>query len=156
MNLRLINKPLTQEDKDRLIESAKESNEFFVKFVVPFFSKKVVDACSRGWKMQVGVSHYWLEGYAGLRVMLGGNLYGKEKWIHISLSRKERLPSWGDIKKVKELFLGDDLTAIQVFPPKDQFINDNPYVLHLWHRLGGKPLLPDFRLKDPRTGKISI
>ena len=32
----------------------------------------------------------------------------------------------------RRLFLGEDVKAMQVFPPKDRYVNLNPYVLHLF------------------------
>lgn len=67
-----------------------------------------------------------------------------KRWIHVSCSRRGRLPSWDDLKKVKHVFLGREAKAIQILPPEDQYVNFHPYVLHLWTCLDGDPL-PDLR-----------
>lgn len=64
-------------------------------------------------------------------------------WLHVSLSRKKQLPAWEEIKYVKELFIGKDKYAYQIFPPTDKFVNIHPFVLHLWHPLKHQPI-PEF------------
>ena len=54
-------------------------------------------------------------------------------WLHVSVSRPSRLPSWNDLKRVKRDFIGDDKTALQVLPPADQWVNKHNFTLHLWH-----------------------
>ncbi len=66
-----------------------------------------------------------------------------KKWYHVSLSRKSRLPSYEDMKLVKDHFIGKQNQAIQVFAPESEHVNIHPYCLHLWHCLEGSPL-PDF------------
>ena len=67
-------------------------------------------------------------------------------WLHVSFSRVDRIPSWEDVIAVKELFVGRDRLAVQVFPPRDEHVNLHPYCLHLWCCLedGFRPT-PDFR-----------
>ena len=52
-------------------------------------------------------------------------------WLHVSFSRKDRLPSYRDLMKVKELFFRD-LLAIQIFPKPEDHVNIHPFCLHLW------------------------
>jgi hypothetical protein len=77
-------------------------------------------------------------------VIISGNreLDGN-RWIHISTAFEDRLPSWEDLKKIKNIFLGKNRWAIQVFPTEDKYVNINPYVLHLWYCVDGE-VLPDF------------
>lgn len=79
----------------------------------------------------------------GLKVLMTCDYKADGKrWLHVSCSRLNRIPNWDDMKKMKELFIGDKL-AIQVFPPKDQYVNINQYVLHLWVPVDDLDL-PDF------------
>lgn len=79
-----------------------------------------------------------------LKVIISGavELDGK-KWIHVSLSRKSRVPTYAEIAIVKRIFIGRDKKAVQVFAPESQHVNIHPYCLHLWHCVDGDPL-PDF------------
>ena len=54
-------------------------------------------------------------------------------WLHVSVSRMGRLPSWSDLKRAKKMFLGDRV-AIQLFPPEASWINIAD-CLHLFTRL---------------------
>ena len=77
----------------------------------------------------------------GLFVMVSGavELDGK-RWIRVSLSRRERMPSYEDMALVKRLFLGEEKRAIQVFVPATEHYNLHPNCLHLWHCLDGDGL----------------
>jgi hypothetical protein len=78
------------------------------------------------------------------RVLVSAAHYGDGKrWLHVSVSRKNRqLPSWETLTMVKDLFIGDERTALQVLPPRAKYVNIAP-VLHLWHCLDGD-VTPDF------------
>jgi hypothetical protein len=70
-------------------------------------------------------------------------------WIHVSLAgrpapNKWYLPSYEDVQRVKHDFIGPDRWAYQVFPSEKQYVNQHPYVLHLYALLDGSPALPDF------------
>ena len=65
-------------------------------------------------------------------------------WVHLSISHRDRLPTWSELVSAKELFLGKEALAIQVFPPRSQWVNDHPYCLHLYQCLDETPV-PDFR-----------
>lgn len=64
-------------------------------------------------------------------------------WVHFSTAFAHRLPTWAEFVRTKELFLGTDVKAIQVIPPRAEYVNIHPYVLHAFVCLDGDPL-PDF------------
>jgi hypothetical protein len=67
------------------------------------------------------------------------------EWIHASMSYEGdyRLPSYMDLKRMHAAVFGDG-HAYQVFVPPQNHINIRNNVLHLWGRVDGKPVLPDF------------
>lgn len=67
-----------------------------------------------------------------------------QAWIHVSLSRPNRMPSYEDLRITKEHLLGPGRVAYQVFPSADKHVNFHPYCLHLWSPCERDPL-PDFR-----------
>jgi hypothetical protein len=79
----------------------------------------------------------------GLRVLITYDQYDGQKWAHISMSRSDRLPSWADVRKVKDLFIGSDEKAIMVLPPDSEYVNAHPFCFHLFCNLDSDPL-PDF------------
>jgi hypothetical protein len=64
-------------------------------------------------------------------------------WLHVSVSRVQRLPGWLDLREVKDVFIGRDATALQVLPSSEKYRNQHPFCLHLWHCLDGE-VVPDF------------
>lgn len=65
------------------------------------------------------------------------------RWLHVSLAHQKRMPSYDEIKLVKEMFIGRDKYAAMIFPPVDKFVNLHKTCLHLWHCVDGWPL-PEF------------
>jgi hypothetical protein len=91
----------------------------------------------------------------GVRVLVSASVEEDgRKWLHVSVSRPSRCPSWDDMDAVKRLFVGDERVAYQVHPPlRDHYdvtqhgipMNARAgHVLHLWAPLDGVPPLPDF------------
>lgn len=64
-------------------------------------------------------------------------------WMHLSVSHRSRVPTWQELAWCKEIFLGDR-EAYQVLPPKERYVNIHPNVLHMFTRLDGDAVLPDF------------
>lgn len=52
--------------------------------------------------------------------------------LHISVSRKSRLPSWEDLKCVKNVFMGRDVDAFHVIPKASDHVNLHNYTMHIW------------------------
>jgi len=76
-------------------------------------------------------------------ILSGAYEMDKKRWLHLSIARPDRLPTWDELKTAKTLFLGRETMAIQVMPPESKYVNQHPYCLHLWHCLDGDPC-PDF------------
>lgn len=80
----------------------------------------------------------------GLAVIVSGAVQSDGKrWIHLSCSRRQRLPSWQDLRQAKDAFIGAEAYAVQVLPPADRYVNIHPFCLHLFHCVDGHPL-PEF------------
>lgn len=70
-----------------------------------------------------------------VRCMVGSGL----GWEHISVSTyKKAIPSWEIMCRVKDLFWLPEETVVQYHPAKADYVNDNPYVLHLWRWTDGE------------------
>lgn len=79
----------------------------------------------------------------GLFVIKGYEQYGNQKWLHVSVSKVNKLPSWDAIKKVKDVFIGRNQKAIMILPPTEQYVNYHRFCMHLFCNLENDPL-PDF------------
>lgn len=66
-------------------------------------------------------------------------------WVHASIAyaTPNRMPSYADLKRMHHGVFGDG-HAYQVFAPAAEHVNIKGNVLHIWGRLDGKPVLPDF------------
>ena len=81
------------------------------------------------------IPHYDMRGYQFN--VLANN--GKE-WEHVTVtvslagSRPTFLPTWNDMCFIKNLFWDEEETAMQLHPPKSEYVNNHPFALHLWGR----------------------
>lgn len=68
------------------------------------------------------------------------------RWCHVSVSRKNWIPSHEDMCMVKDAFIGHDRYAYAIFPPREVYVNIHPNCLHLWAALEGEDgrMLPEF------------
>lgn len=66
-----------------------------------------------------------------------------KRWIHLSIAHPTRLPTWEELVDAKEWILGREAYAVQVIPPRERYVNQHPFCLHLWSCADGHPL-PDF------------
>lgn len=57
-------------------------------------------------------------------------------WEHVSVRRAKNcgddIPDWRTMQYVKELWWKDSETVMQIHPPKADYANRRPSVLHLW------------------------
>lgn len=88
-----------------------------------------------GWKTVA------LDGSASVIVSVSD--HGPDEWIHASIARIDRMPTYEDLKLLHAAVFGDRW-AYQVFAPPSDHVNIHPYALHLRGRLDGSPALPDF------------
>lgn len=76
--------------------------------------------------------HYWTT-QNGLRVIATmDNTETHGVLLHVSLSRRDRLPNWDEMRVVKEAFFGDDIDAMMVMPKKIDYVNVAEYCFHIW------------------------
>lgn len=66
-----------------------------------------------------------------------------EGWEHVSVSRRDRCPTWEEMCQIKALFWDDDDCVIQYHPPKSEYVNNHSYCLHLWRPVGITLPMPD-------------
>lgn len=59
-----------------------------------------------------------------------------EGWQHVSVharrGSKVRTPNWHEMSYVKALCWDEEDVVIQFHPRKSEYVNNHPYVLHLW------------------------
>lgn len=63
-------------------------------------------------------------------------------WEHVSVSRRDRCPTWEEMCQVKALFWGGEDCVIQYHPPESEYVNNHPNCLHLWRKIDTEFPLP--------------
>jgi hypothetical protein len=53
-------------------------------------------------------------------------------WEHVSVSTETRCPTWEEMNYIKNVFWDDEEMVVQFHPPKSKYVNNHPFVLHLW------------------------
>ena len=80
--------------------------------------------------------------FNGLHVIVSPAKYKETEWLHVSFSRKSRIPDYKDIQPVRKDFIGTDKKSIMVFPDEEHYVNIAKYCLHLWY--SAENPIPDF------------
>ena len=55
-----------------------------------------------------------------------------QEHISITLIHKKRIPTWEEMKAIKDIFFFDEEECYQVFPKKSEYVNLHPYCMHIW------------------------
>lgn len=84
-----------------------------------------------------------------LKIISSGSWEGGLGWEHVSVSCKNRCPTWDEMCLVKEMFWSDDETVIQFHPKHSEYVNHHPYCLHLWKKIAEEHELPPRILTGP-------
>ncbi len=74
-----------------------------------------------------------------LRIISSGS---GDRWEHVSVSCRDRCPTWEEMAKVKDLFWSDSETVLQFHPRGVEYIDEMSFCLHLWKRRGENHPLP--------------
>jgi hypothetical protein len=81
-------------------------------------------------------------GVGPLSVILTVDYYGQFEpgagdWLHMSVTRSNRLPSWEDLVIAREELGFKDRMFVQLLPPTKYWLNVHKYCLHLFSRMDG-------------------
>ena len=55
-----------------------------------------------------------------------------DRWDHVSVSRRDRCPTWDEMDHIKRMFFKPDETAMQLHLPISDHISIHPHCLHIW------------------------
>ena len=66
-------------------------------------------------------------------------------WEHVSVSLRNRPPSWREMCCIKDLFWDGADMVIQYHPKKSEYVNRHEATLHLW-----RPVLEDHIQTPPK------
>jgi len=65
-------------------------------------------------------------------------------YLHASISGGDQMPSYEALTGLHKAVWGNDGYAYEIFAPDSQHVNLHPYARHLWGRVDGAPVLPEF------------
>lgn len=71
-----------------------------------------------------------------------------EGWEHVSArvkghdTKDERCPTWEEMCWIKQLFWEEEECVFQLHPPRSEYVNNHPFVLHLWRNTKIDPPRP--------------
>lgn len=71
-------------------------------------------------------------------------------WEHVSVSGNGRTPNWEEMCWVKNLFWEEHEMAVQYHPPKSEYVNCHPHVLHIWKPISMSIPMPPSLLVGPK------
>lgn len=71
-------------------------------------------------------------------------------WEHVSVSGHGRCPTWDEMCWVKNLFWDEHEMCVQYHPPKSEYVNCHPHVLHMWKPINMSIPLPPSLLVGPK------
>jgi hypothetical protein len=69
-----------------------------------------------------------------------------EKWDHVSISTKDRCPTWDEMCYFKDLFFKPEETVVQFHPPQSKYVNRCKNCLHLWREQNTTYELPPTKM----------
>ena len=59
-------------------------------------------------------------------------------WEHVSVSRRDRCPTWEEMCQVKAMFWDAEDVVVQFHPRESEYVNNHPNCLHLWRQVGAE------------------
>lgn len=65
-------------------------------------------------------------------------------WVHASIAHQDHMPTYEELVMLYDAVFRGKGWAYQVFAPPARHVNIHPYALHIWGRLDGTNVLPDF------------
>lgn len=89
----------------------------------------------------------WQHALIPLRVLRSiATMRNGDTWVHISVTHKNRLPSWEELARIKSEFIGGDKEALHMIPKKDDHVNLHQRCMHLWSpQVVKTPALPNLQ-----------
>ena len=63
-------------------------------------------------------------------------------WEHVSVSARNRCPTWKEMCAIKDLFWAANETVLQFHPSVSEYVNHHNNCLHLWKKCGENHELP--------------
>lgn len=77
-------------------------------------------------------------------------------WEHVSVSIERRIPNWREMCFVKDPFWEPEECVVQFHPPRSEYVNNHPNVLHMWrNKRHPFPMPPSILVGLKGVGELS-
>ena len=73
-----------------------------------------------------------------------------ENFEHVSVSLRNRTPTWAEMVWVKNQFWLPEEACFQLHPAVKDYVNHHPYCLHIWRHRILPPPMPSINLVGPK------
>jgi hypothetical protein len=70
-------------------------------------------------------------------------------WDHVSVSRRDRLPTWDEMMEIKRLWFDPEEVCVMFAPAESQYVNNHAYCLHWWRPCHDDGTAIPFPMPDP-------
>ena len=74
-------------------------------------------------------------------------------WDHVSVSFRDRTPTWDEMNEVKRMFFREDEVCYQLHPAEAEYVNSHPHCLHIWRPQTETIPMPPSWMIGPRKGQ---
>lgn len=76
-------------------------------------------------------------------------------WEHLSVSTPNKIPSWEQMCRMKELFWEDEEACVEFHPRKSEYVNNHRYCLHIWRPINEElPTPPEWMVGIKELGEL--
>jgi hypothetical protein len=76
-------------------------------------------------------------------------------WEHLSVSTPNKLPTWEQMCKLKEIFWEDEEACVEYHPRKSEYVNNHRYCLHIWRPINEElPTPPEWMVGIKELGEL--
>ena len=93
---------------------------------------------------------FHIKGPSGVLLIVSSGVDARYGWEHVSVSARDRCPTWDEMCFVKNLFWHENECVVQFHPPQSEYVNYHPNCLHLWKPLKHVLPLPPSILVGPK------
>jgi hypothetical protein len=98
------------------------------------------------------VGAFMVTGPAGRELAIISSGPDKEYgWEHVSVSLRNKTPTWVEMCFVKDLFWDEEEVVMQLHPAKSEYVNYHPHCLHLWRPMNVDIPTPHAILVGPKA-----
>lgn len=98
----------------------------------------------------------FLNGALRLSMIVSVADHDGQEWVHASMAGVAWLPGYEEMVMMHNAVWGGTGYSYEVYAPADKHVDIHHFARHLWGRLDGQPVLPEFAAFLPGAGGLSV